>query len=67
MTEAEIDDLLVDAWSCTDWVELGIDSHALAMCLDGYTRTLLSTRKPHERQLLRHHLALALTLAPLQV
>lgn len=65
LSEVEIDDLLVDAWSCTEWTDLGIDAHALALCLDGYTRTLLATRKPHERALLRQHLGLALTLQPM--
>lgn len=66
LTEAEIDDLLIDAWSCTEWEDWGLDAHALSLCLDGYTRTLLATRKPHERALLRQHLELALALEPMQ-
>lgn len=49
---ADIDDLLVDAWGPCDTL-------GLAFCadqLDSYTRTLLATKKPHDRELLASYL-----------
>lgn len=58
LIDAELDALLEDAWSCTDRFALNVDTVKLSNTLDAYTRTLMALRKPHDRALLREHLAL---------
>lgn len=48
-----VNDLLVDAWSCTDRFAQGCDAEQLATILDGYTRTLLSMQVGHDADVLR--------------
>lgn len=57
LSSAEIGGLLEDAWSCTEWTALDVDTEELATRLDAYTGVLLATRKPHDRDALRAHLA----------
>lgn len=51
---AELDDLLTDAWSCADRFSYDIS----VANLDSYARMLLTTGKPHDRDLLQRTLAL---------
>jgi hypothetical protein len=57
-----VNDLLVDAWSCTDRFAAGCDPVQLQSILDGYTRTLLTMGVEHDRDVLR--LRLRPLLAP---
>jgi hypothetical protein len=53
-----MDSLLEDAWTCLDKFGLPSDTDTLAGCLDSYTRTIMSLRKPIDVELLRESLAL---------
>lgn len=63
LTAPEVAALLDDAWICPTLPDLKIDPERLQQTLDQYTATLLSLRKPHDRALLRTHLAAALDRA----
>lgn len=52
-----VNDLLVDAWSCTDRFAQGCDAAELSGILDSYTRTLLTMGVEHDRDVLRLRLA----------
>jgi hypothetical protein len=56
ISSAIADDLLFDAWSCTDRFCGGADPALLAAALDGYTRTLLTMRTAHDAQVLRGYM-----------
>jgi hypothetical protein len=56
LSSSEVEALLDDAWSCTEWTDLGIDHDELAKRLHAYTGVLLSTRKSHDRVALRESL-----------
>jgi len=58
LSDREMDSLLEGAWTCLDRFDLPSDIDTLAGCLDSYTRTIISLRKPPDRDLLREHLAL---------
>jgi hypothetical protein len=57
----DVEDLLTDAWSHVDRFcpELGCQPTWLAGVLDAYTRQLLSTRAPYDRDQLQRYLTLA--------
>jgi len=57
-----VNDLLLDAWSCTDRFCGEADPIALAEILDGYARTIITMRVPHDREIL--HLRLRPLLQP---
>jgi hypothetical protein len=56
LTALEVDALLEDAWSCTEWTDLPVLPQDLEGVLNRYTHTLLALRKPHDRALLRTNL-----------
>jgi len=58
LSEAEIAAVLEDAWTCVDDFGLPSDTDTLVRTLDSYTRTIMTLRKPPDRELLREHLAL---------
>lgn len=63
LTEAETDDLLVDAWDLDDFDYPGVNCTALQDALHSYTMLLLRTQRPHSRQALARHLLLSLAEA----
>jgi len=63
LSASEVTALLEDAWACPISPELKVDPARLTSALDQYTATLLGLRKPHDRALLRTHLAAALERA----
>jgi hypothetical protein len=63
LSSTEISTLLDDAWTCPIAPELNVDPVRLVQTLDQYAATLLGLRKPHDRTLLRMHLAAALDRA----
>jgi hypothetical protein len=62
LSAATVSDLLTDAWSCTDRFCGEADPQALAAILDSYTRTLLTMRVEHDRDVLRLRMKPILTL-----
>jgi hypothetical protein len=63
LAQATINDLLVDAWSCTDRFCGSADPVALSAILDGYTRMLLTMRVEHDPDILRLRMKPIITLA----
>jgi hypothetical protein len=60
LSSSEVSSLLEDAWACPISPELKINPEKLTQALDQYTATLLGLRKPHDRALMRTHLAAAM-------
>jgi len=63
LAQNTVNDLLVDAWSCTDRFCGDADPDVLAEILDSYTRTLLTMRVQHDRDILRLRMRPILSLA----
>ena len=56
LTATEVDGLLEDAWSSTEWATLPCRADELEIVLNRYTAGLLALRKPHDRVLLATNL-----------
>lgn len=56
LTPAEVDGLLEDAWSCTEWGTLPVAPADLEVVLNRYTHAIIGLRREHDRELLRLNL-----------
>lgn len=63
LTDAEVEQLLTDAWDLDDFDYPGVDCVRLQQTLNNYTLLLLRMQKPHSRQALARHLIMTLTEA----
>jgi len=63
ITQADVENLLTDAWDLDDFDYPGVDCETLQVALQDYATLLLRMQKPHTRQSLARHLLVAMSEA----